>query len=450
MEDPEAYLRDLTAPLARAREGEPWPAARFSVEAVANAFVVLGLLPAARAAEILAAQRPVLQAAGLRVGTEIGELSVSRGARGLEQARAAAPATLRGIPLAVAAGPVRCRLGGGQDVVLTWITLTPEGFRIRYYADGPEDDGRAASVAMEEVDAGITGLSITDDTGQNYLVPTGNVHSIASGRRSASGRMVWIPEGEFLAVPAAGQAGARDGRAAVRWVEFSADAGQSIRAEIPPPAAVPAGTAQPPWPTPAECYLAQFAPPAADWSAASAATGPVEFDTAAIQTAVADALLAVGALPSGSPVLTGIRDRVHGDWRQALSDQQMTLVHTWASDGPTTGAGLAVRLPFSQATAVIENITVREDMVSVRLYGHPWAVTGSWPMITPSFRVTAVDDTGVHHEGEPGDGSASIATQDGTGMFWLWPPVAPQATQLRVTVSTLWEAAWAVMDIPGR
>ncbi len=55
MEDPEAYLRDLTAPLARAREGAPWPATRFSVEAVANAFVVLGLLPAARAGEILAA-----------------------------------------------------------------------------------------------------------------------------------------------------------------------------------------------------------------------------------------------------------------------------------------------------------------------------------------------------------------------------------------------------------
>ena len=60
MEDPEAWLRAMTAPLARAREGSPYPVARLSVEAVANAFVVLGLLPAARAEEILAAQRPVL------------------------------------------------------------------------------------------------------------------------------------------------------------------------------------------------------------------------------------------------------------------------------------------------------------------------------------------------------------------------------------------------------
>ena len=334
-------------------------------------------------------------------------------------------------------------------MVLTWVTLTPEGFRVRYHGDGREDDGRAASVVLEEVAAGITGLSITDDTGGTYRVPAGTVDGIASGRRSVSGVMVWVPEGEFLAVPAVGQAGARSG-AAARWVEFSAGFSQPVRVQIPPPAEVPAGTAQPPWPTPAECYLAEFAPPAADWSVGSAATGTVEFDTAAIQAAVAGALLAVGALPSGSPVLTGIRDRVHGDWRSALSDRQLALLHTQARTGQAASAGLAVRLPFGQATAVIENITAREDMVSVGLYGHPWVMTGSWPMITPCFRVTAVDDTGVHHEGEPGDASASIATQEGTGMFWFWPPVGPQATQLRVTVSTLQEAAWAVIDIPGR
>jgi hypothetical protein len=41
----------------------PLPVARFSLEAVANAFVILGLLAAQRAEEILAAQRPVLEAA---------------------------------------------------------------------------------------------------------------------------------------------------------------------------------------------------------------------------------------------------------------------------------------------------------------------------------------------------------------------------------------------------
>ena len=105
MEDPEAYLRARAAPLARVREGSPYPVARLSLEAVANAFVVLGLLPAARAEEIFIAQQPVLEAAGFRVGREIGELSLNPGTRNFQQARAAALDSPRQIPLAVAAGP---------------------------------------------------------------------------------------------------------------------------------------------------------------------------------------------------------------------------------------------------------------------------------------------------------------------------------------------------------
>ena len=67
----------------------------------------------------------------------------------------------------------------------------------------------------------------------------------------------------------------------------------------------------------------------------------------------------------------------------------------------------------------------------------------------PCFRVTAVDDTGAEHEGGPGNSSGSPA-HEGSGTFWFWPPVDPRARQLRVTVSTLWEAAWALVDIPGR
>jgi len=449
MEDPEAYLRALTAPLAQAREGEPRPVVRFSVEAVANAFVMLGLVPAARAGEILAAQRAVLRAAGLQVGAEIGELSVSPGVRGFCQARAAAPASLQKIPLAVAAGPVRCRLGG-HDLVITWATLTPEGIRVRYHGDAKDSDSHGARAAGEEFSQEITQLRITDGTGGTYLVPARTVHGIMSGRRSASGRTRWVPEGDFLAIPVPGHAGSRGGRPAVRWLEFSAGSGQPARIQIPPPSPVPTGTAQPPWPAPAECYLAELAPPAADWSIGSAETGTVELDTAAIVAAAAAALLAVGALPPDSALLPGIRDRVRSDWRLALSGRQLALTDTRAGTERTASAGLAVRLPFSQATAVIENITAHQDMVSVQLYGRPWVLGGSWPAITPCFQVSAVDDTGVPHEGKPGNASASISAHEGTGTFWFWPPVPPQATQLRVTVSTLWEAAWALIDIPGR
>jgi hypothetical protein len=98
---------------------------------------------------------------------------------------------------------------------------------------------------------------------------------------------------------------------------------------------------------------------------------------------------------------------------------------------------------------VLESITAREDMVSVQLYGYPWILDDHWPLIVPSFRVTAADDAGVEHEGGRGNWTGTRA-YEGSGTFWFWPPVGPQAKQLRVTVSTLWEAAWALIDIPGR
>jgi hypothetical protein len=62
-------------------------------------------------------------------------------------------------------------------------------------------------------------------------------------------------------------------------------------------------------------------------------------------------------------------------------------------------AGLAVALPLRRAAAVIEGVVTHGDIVFMRLYGHP---------------------------------------------------VAPQAKRIRVIVSTLWEAAWAEVTIPGR
>jgi len=453
MEDPEVYLRAITAPLASAREGSPFPVARLSVEAVANAFVVLGLLPAARAEEILAAQRPVLEAAGFRVGREIWELSVNPGARGFQETRGAALDSLERIPLAVAAGPVRCRLRR-HDLAITWATLTPEGIRLRYRGDPRVGDRHEARALAGEITEDITELSISDDTGGTYHVPAANAPGGIFGQRSASGETRWIPEGEFLAVPAPGEPAigevdSRGGRPPVRWLEFSAGSGAPVRVEIPSPAAVPTGTAEPPWPTPAECYLDELAPPDRDWSIGSFEAGTVELDTAAIVAAVAGALLAVGAVPPDSAVLAGITDRVRPDWHLALSERQRALMDPWASLGRASGTDLAVRLPLKRATAVIENITAREDMVSVQLYGHPWIFEEYWPMIAPCFRVTAVDDTGAEHEGGPDNGSVSDV-HEGIGAFWFWPPVGPQARQLRVTVSTLREAAWALVDIPGR
>jgi hypothetical protein len=434
VEDPEAYLQGLTAPLASAREGSPLPVVRFSLEAVANAFVILGLLPEARAEEILAAQRPVLEAAGFRVGLEIGELSLRDGAHGFQEARGAGAESLLRIPLAVAAGPVRCRLRG-HDLTLISATLTPEGIWLRYHGVAREGHRRVGTAFGEGITEAIAELSITDDTGGTYRVLPGNVQGVTSGRCLASGGVLWMPEGEFLAVPAPGEAGSRGGRPAVCWLELSGGSGQPVRITILPPAAVPTGTTEPPWPTPAECYLAEL-PPLGEWSKGSFETGTVELDTAGIRAAVTGALLAVGALPPGSALLTSPPDPELSGWQAPLADQE-------------NSAGLAVRLPFNQATAVIENITVHEDLVYVQLYGHPWLTGDYFPMITPCFRVTAVDDTGLEHKGVRQSGS-EFPTREGRNSFLFWPPVPPQARQLRVIVSTLWEATWALIDIPPR
>jgi len=85
--------------------------------------------------------------------------------------------------------------------------------------------------------------------------------------------------------------------------------------------------------------------------------------------------------------------------------------------------------------------------VSIRLYGHPWVMGEYWPMITPCFGVRAVDDAGQEHHGIPG-GWAGSPGHEGSGDFWFWPPVEAARTSLRVTVSTLWEAAWAEIPLP--
>jgi hypothetical protein len=86
LQDPEALLRAMLAPLSMARRGEPLPGVPFSREAVANAFVMLGLLPEARAEEILAEYRRDLEAKGFRFGVLTGELSLQPGALGYQDA----------------------------------------------------------------------------------------------------------------------------------------------------------------------------------------------------------------------------------------------------------------------------------------------------------------------------------------------------------------------------
>ena len=73
----------------------------------------------------------------------------------------------------------------------------------------------------------------------------------------------------------------------------------------------------------------------------------------------------------------------------------------------------------------------------------------AWPMIMPCFTVRAADDQGDSYRGMPGSWQGGTSHQ-GSGEFWFWPPVPEACERLTITVSTLWEAAWADVDLPGR
>jgi hypothetical protein len=314
-EDAEAFLRAVAAPLGTARRGTPLPGVPFSREAVANAFVMLGLLPETLAEEILAQYRPLLKAEGFQIGVLTGELSVRPGAHGYQDALAAGP------------------------------------------------PARLAGAAPAPAPAGV----------------------------------------------------------------------------------VATGTADPAWPTPAECYLAVLGEVTSMWIGTGG--DRVELETAEITAAVTDALLWVGALPPDSALLT--RDPAVGSGR---SGWQGSLAHVWvghafqrAGSAPLDRADVAVRLPLQRAAAAIESITAHDEMVSIQLSGHPWVSGEYWPMIAPCFQVRAVDDTGRQHRGMEGGGSPRSGFE-----FTFWPPVAPAVRRMRVIVSTLWEAAWAEFGIPGR
>jgi hypothetical protein len=450
-EDPAAFLRVMAAPLNTARRSEPLPGVPFSLEAAANAFVMLGLLPEARAEEILAEYRRELEAKGFRFGVLTGELSVRPGAYGFQLAQAAGRDRLTQIPLAASAETIPIPLGG-METSLTWATLTPGGVRLGFRVTGYSGSdisgsGRRpyrvspGSQFAEKIQAGV---SVTDNLGQHYRVRPVRWRGTVPSGQPGQPPPRW--DGEMLAEPESrGAAPATaDG---VRWLEFAPASGPAARVVMPAPAQPATGTADPPWPTPAECYLAELA--SVTSTSIGTADGTVELDTAQIVAAVADALLWVGALPPDSGLLAGgtAARREPAEWRQSLAHLWSRQAWRRARAGDPARAGLAAGLPLQQATAVIESITAQENLVSVQLYGHPWVTGEYWPMITPCFQVRAVDDTGSEHEGIRGSGGGS---PEGSWSFWFWPPVAPAAKRIRVIVGTLWEAAWAEIDIPGR
>lgn len=447
--DPEDCLRSLAAEALRwAYPDRPLFPGSVGLMAVANALVMLGLLSERRAEEVLAEHRQALEDKGFGNVWEVtrGELTVRPGAHEYWESRLAGSAELGEIPLSVTAAGVHCPTSVA-DVCFEWLKLTSSELQLSFHAAAPDpgEDLPAPHVPMRQA---MSEISLTDNAGHSY-----DLSSVRTGGGRSRGWQEW--DGHVLV--------ARDPARNPAWLEFTpAAGGGSARVALSPPAQVLVGASVPPWPTAAECYLAALAPVTrismeAAPSGQVAEAGPEE--TAEIVAKVADSLLAVGALPVTSTLLrefpvnrpgwyTPLADRWSRRASQVARGRGTADVMPGAVDfRPAEHHGLAVRLPLEHATAVIESVSAQGELVSVQLYGHPWVMGEYWPMITPCFQVRAIDDAGHEHEGIPG-GWRGSPSHEGSGRFWFWPPVDPARKNLRVAVSTLWEAASAEIKLP--
>ena len=434
--NPEDCLRSLAAEALQRAPHRPLFPDSLGLMAVANAFVMLGLLPEPRAEAVLADHKSALERMGLgnAWGVTKGELTVRPGAHEYWQSRMAGPGGLREVPLLVAVAGVCCPTSVAE-VCFEWVKLTSNGWQLSFRATAPDPGGNPPDpdVVMGQA---MSEISLTDDAGQSHDL---RAEDVGWSRLQERGEQEW--RGHVLV--------ACDPASKPAWFELAPTiGGASGRVALPSPAQVPVGRSDPPWPTPAECYLAALAPVTTisiGPSGTVAEAGPEE--TARIVATVADSLIAVGALPVTSALLREFPGSGPG-WHVQLAYRWGYRAHQQAARfRAAEHRRLVVRLPLEHATAVIESVSAQGELVSVQLYGHPWVMGLYVPMITPCFQVRAVDDAGNEHEGMPGDWQG-FPGDEGHGNFWFWPPVPSARKSIRVTVSTLWEAAWADIELP--
>ena len=171
--DPEGCLRSLAAEALQWAPHRPLYPESLRLMAVANAFVMLGLLPEPRAEAILADHKSALEREGFgdTFGVTQGELTVRSGADGYWQARLAGSGGLREVPLLVAVAGVCCPTSVAE-VCFEWAKLTSTGWQLSFRATAPDPDIRVnppdPQVAMGQA---MSEISLTDDAGQTHELP---------------------------------------------------------------------------------------------------------------------------------------------------------------------------------------------------------------------------------------------------------------------------------------
>ena len=179
------------------------------------------------------------------------------------------------IPRAVAVGALRFSVAAA-DLRCDWFRMARAGlrFQVQATAVGQQPLSRHAGMALAE-------LSAADDAGHSYRLRW-------DGGRGSD--RLWV--GEVVAEPMSEHERPDD----VAWFELATVDGPAARVVFAPPPAIPVGPAAPPWPTPAESYLAWLS--RQDPAPELGRSGGRE-----VVAAVAEGLVSVGAMPAHSPLL---------------------------------------------------------------------------------------------------------------------------------------------------
>jgi hypothetical protein len=412
---PGTYLRLMAQDLAEARPLGRLRVSAAGVQAVAHAFALLGLVGAEDAG---AAMTQASRALGLPGAGGSGPGVWAGPACGYWDMRAGGRRALAWVPWAVAAGGLWLPVAGA-GLRCDWFRMARGGLRFQVQAAaGQQLTSRQAGTAL-------AGLSVADDAGHAYGLRWDGGRG--SGRR-------WV--GEVVAEPMS----EHDRLGDVAWFELATVGGPAARVVFAPPPAIPVGPAAPPWPTPAESYLAWLTrqDPAPDLGRSGGRD---------VVAAVAEALVPAGAVPAHSPLLPPILGR---HTRSPHPDLPLTWPHpVRLGTPPDLQIALCVALPFEHAAVVIEGLSVWGEDIQLHIYGWPWVQGQPWPAAIPCFQVHAIDDLGHQHDGHLGDWR-QYGAGEAHAQFTLWPAVPRRAGRLRVVIGTLWEARWADIELPGR
>jgi hypothetical protein len=407
----ESYLRHLARNAHQhAQAGSDSEVALVGLQAVAHAFVMIGLLSSGAADEVLIEASGELQAhnhANM-------QLQLRPGAEEYWRLRNDRPDRLSWIPRAIAAGPLRISTGS-TELLVEWLRLSDAGMRFQAQARTTD-----AGLVERHVGLVLTDLALADEAGRSYRL---------YWDRGSGTRELWI--GDVLGVPPP--------PSDVTWLELTAiGSAARHRIETVAPLLIEVGPAQSQWPTAAEAYLAVLC----------ATDPPMTFGRTKardVTAAVAEALFSVGAIPADSPLLLEVLGR-------AKRSSHPVLPTTWPSPvrratPPDRRIPICAALPFTWAAVVIEGLSAWGEDVQLHVYGWPWLRSEQWPAVVPAFSLRAIDDLGGEHEGRLGSWRA-YGSGEASGDFTLWPAVPRNVRRLHVVISTLWEAAWADIDLP--